>query len=60
MELSDLLCLKAKMGSGNNGCAANAEPLRQMVRLSGSEMEYILDELKQQRANMEEFLEIMK
>jgi HD-like signal output (HDOD) protein len=60
VELSDHLCMRAKMGRDGNGYVPDVKQLRQRVRMSTAEMDFIVGELENQRANIQEFLEVMK
>ena len=59
VELADYMCQKAKMGHGGNGFVPDLTKMKQRLRMSSIEMEFIVDELKQQRSNIEEFLDVI-
>ena len=60
VELSDHLCMKAGMGHGGNGFVPDVKQLQRSVRMSTAEMDLFVKDIANQRANIEEFLEVMK
>ncbi|RJQ59138.1 MAG: HDOD domain-containing protein [Desulfobacteraceae bacterium] len=62
LELADYLCIKAKMGQIGNGSGSGSLPsledIQKRLHLSSKEIDFIVDDLKAQRSNIEEFLEV--
>ncbi|MBW1767772.1 MAG: HDOD domain-containing protein [Deltaproteobacteria bacterium] len=60
VEFADMLCQKAGIGNGGNPVVQELKTVRQKLGIALKDMEAIIEGLKEQRSEIEEFLEIVK